>query len=633
MNQNRNLLLQLNEDQTFDLFAVDLGGLHLARGGPVLETPDLQVGVRLSVDVPEQWPDCFILSVEIENRGEQPLTIQCLSTLRLNLDPAWAQGLWTLQGAAVIWGQDFAFPLPEAYTRTNFLGHRDFGEGGGIPLNYFWNQKAGLSLAHIEKEQVLWNMPVRAGADTGTQAAFETSQPIELAPGEIFRAPRLLISYHHGDFYAPLALYRKVMEEQGLRAPEPAAEDYEPAWCSWGYEFDVRPEEIIGVLPVLQELGIHWLTLDDRWFETYGDWQPRPDTFPGGEDQIRQLTATIHAAGAYAQIWWYPLCAEDGVGSYDGQPYSMSRILKEHPEWVILHPDGRTARNNRGLAILCPGLAEVREYTLQLSHHLIDDWGFDGHKLDNIYDVAPCYNPAHQHAKPEEALEGFAQVYAEIFQATRQSKAHSVTQICPCGTPMTHTLIPSTDQVVTADPTNSAQIRQRTKFYKALMGPRFPVFADHVELSDGGIDFASEIGTGGIPATKFVWPPNESACLRLVEYWPLTAEKMIEWKKWFSLSRQNYLQDGEYLNLYDLAFDVPEAHAIRKASRIYYTFYTHQPGEMFEGMLQLRGLDPARYQLTDYANQRPLGEINGPQAEIQAVFQGALLLEARKITI
>ena len=83
-------------------------------------------------------------------------------------------------------------------------------------------------------------------------------------------------------------------------------------------------------------------------------------------------------------------------------------------------------------------------------------------------------------------------------------------QICPCGTPITFSLLPYTDQTVTADPTSSAQIRQRVKFYKALCGPRAAVFADHVELSDHGLDFASEIGVGGVPSTKFIWPDDRS---------------------------------------------------------------------------------------------------------------------------
>ena len=54
----------------------------------------------------------------------------------------------------------------------------------------------------------------------------------------------------------------------------------------------------------------------------------------------------------------------------------------------------------RNLATLCPAVPEVREYYKQLTERFIKDWDFDGHKLDNIYTVPVCYNPAHHHKSP-----------------------------------------------------------------------------------------------------------------------------------------------------------------------------------------------------------------------------------------
>ena len=343
---------------------------------------------------------------------------------------------------------------------------------------------------------------------------------------------------------------------------------------------------------------------------------------------MQLMVEKIHQAGGLAQIWWYPLCVEDGHGNWENHPYGFSELLLQHPNWLVLNPDGSVARNNRRLAMLCPALPEVQEYTLQMVHRFIEEWGFDGHKLDNIYSMAPCHNPTHQHARPEDSLDAFARVYRQILEETRRLRPHSVTQVCPCGTPITHTLLPAVDQTVTADPTSSAQIRQRIKFYKALTGPHMPVFADHVELSDGGDDFASEIGAGGIPATKFVWPPSETTSRRLKEYWPLTPDKQAIYKKWFSISRQHALSDGETLNLYDLAFDRPETHVIRKGERLYYAFFTPDLGDTFQGQLELRGLEARSYRLHDYVNNRPLGNVRGPIGSLETQFRGFLLIFA-----
>ncbi len=183
----------------------------------------------------------------------------------------------------------------------------------------------------------------------------------------------------------------------------------------------------------------------------------------------------------------------------------------------MLDEQGRVARNNRHLAMLCPAVPAVQEYTLALTRRFIEEWGFDGFKLDNIYTMPACYNPAHHHAAPADSIAAFGELYRRILELSRHLRPEAVVQICPCGTPLTFHLLPATDQTVTADPVSSAQVRQRIRFYKALTGRSAAVFADHVELSDGGVDFASAVGTGGVPGTKFTWQVSPERQSRLHE--------------------------------------------------------------------------------------------------------------------
>jgi alpha-galactosidase len=583
--------------------------------------------LRLNISTRELTsPDEYSIKWTLINSGQTAVSFDSFEAPILHLDrsafPA-HDPLWTMQGAAVHWGQDFAFELPHGFARDNFLGHLQNGEGGGIPALYFWNKTHGISLMHVETTPKDWYMPVRSSKE-GVTAALEFRQPVVLKPGESFSSLETVISVHTGDFFAPLTLYRGLMAEKGLKAPEPVPADYEPAWCSWGYEFDVTPDEMTGVLPVLGELGIHWLTLDDRWFDTYGDWNPRLDTFPGGADDMRRMNERIHEAGAFSQLWWYPLCVEDGHGKWESHKYNFAQVYKDHTDWLVLNADGSVARNNRHLAMLCPALPEVQEHIHELTLRFIRDWGFDGHKLDNIYTMPACHNPAHHHTHPEDSTEALADAYRIIFETTRQLRPDSVTQICPCGTPLTFSLLPFTDQTVTADPTSSEQIRQRVKFYKALTGPKTAVFADHVELSDNSNDFASEIGTGGIPSTKFIWPGDEKVRARLKEVWDLPTRKKGEWQEWFSIYNLHRLAEGEYLNLYDITFDFPEAHAIRKGNNLYYAFYTPH----FRGKVELRGLGKRSYRVVDYVQGRELGKVKGVSAWLDVEFNGALLITA-----
>ena len=78
-----------------------------------------------------------------------------------------------------------------------------------------------------------------------------------------------------------------MLQKEGWEIPKPSNEAYNVSWCGWGYEFNVTPAQMLGTVPKLKEMGIKWATLDDRWFDTYGDWNPRKDTFPG--DSIKQM--------------------------------------------------------------------------------------------------------------------------------------------------------------------------------------------------------------------------------------------------------------------------------------------------------------------------------------------------------
>ena len=259
-----------------------------------------------------------------------------------------------------------------------------------------------------------------------------------------------------------------MLQKEGWELPKPSSEAYNVSWCGWGYEADVTPAQMLGTVPKLKEMGIKWVTLDDRWFDVYGDWNPRADTFPG--DSIKKMTDDFHKEGMLAQLWWLPLGVEDGEGKYESHKYAVSKVVQEHPEWLILDKNGKHAHMTRGLAVLCPAVPEVRAYHKQLTEKFIRDWGFDGSKLDNIYSVPACYNPAHHHKSPQDSVNAMGDVYKEIFQTTRALKPQSVTQSCPCGTPPSLAWLPFMDQAVTADPVGAVQVRRRIKMYKALLG-------------------------------------------------------------------------------------------------------------------------------------------------------------------
>lgn len=604
----------------------------------------------LNVEVYDEFPNLALLSAVYKNSGQKDIALDSVALQNHSLNASLADStakpheMWAFFGSSLKWGKDDVFPIPAKFSQENPFGvpvetKDDLGRvGGGVPVVAFWTRNTGLAIGHLETLPLAVSIPVETTPDGQVKAEVNVPAGTTLKPGETFATPRTFVSVFHGDYYEPLRTWSEAIEREGLSRPKNNDENYAVSWCGWGYESNVTPKQMLDTIPKLKELGIHWATLDDRWFNNYGDWQPRSDTFPG--KAIQEMVKDFHKQGVKVQLWWLPLAVEDGKFSYGDHKYVLSEVVKEHPDWLILDEQGKPARMTRNLAALCPAVPEVREYYKSLTERFIRDWDFDGHKLDNIYATPRCYNPKHHHKSPLDSVYAMGDVYKTIFETTRELKPDSVTQSCPCGTPPSLAWLRYMDQAVTADPVGSVQVRRRIKMYKALLGPNAAIYGDHVELTritgantsneqDVGDDFASALGTGGVLGTKFTWPDYGPKLKNVY----LNPAKDAHWKKWIALYNEKLLSKGNFLDLYIYGYDVPEAYAIEKDGTMYYAFYA--PPEKgsntwnWSGEIELRGLgNNQSYHVMDYVNGKDLGNVTGPAAKLQIDFAGSLLLQA-----
>jgi alpha-galactosidase len=608
----------------------------------------------LVVEAYDEFPGAALVSASVRNAGVRASRLESvdLDRHRFNAslaDPAVAPNqMWSFHGASIQWGKDNVFEIPRKFSQQNQMGSMvevkgDLGRvGGGIPVVAFWTRSVGEAIGHVETLPLVLSIPVKTDAEGQVEASVHLTPGNMLQPGETYSTPQTFIAVYSGDYYEPLRLYSEVIDGEGLKKPTNNNEDYAVSWCGWGYLSNVTPAQMLGTIPKLKEMGIHWATLDDRWFNDYGDWEPRSDTFPG--DEIQKMVRQFHEQGIKVQLWWLPLAVEDGGPGYESHSYGISDVVKQHPEWLVLDKNGKPARMTRNLATLCPAVPEVRAYYKQLTERFIRDWDFDGHKLDNIYSVPACYNPKHHHKSPYDSVYAMGDIYKTIFETTRALKPESVTQSCPCGTPPSIAWLRYIDQAVTADPVGSVQVRQRVKMYKALLGPNSAVYGDHVELTrianpngnerDLGSDFASTVGTGGVVGTKFAWPDYGP---KLSDVY-LTPQKEEYWKKWIGLYNEKMLSRGTFRNLYVYGYDVPEGYAIEKDGAMYYAFFAPQistaagnaKASAWSGEIELRGLTPGTYHVIDYVNGKDYGTVTAPDARLKATVTDHLLLEATK---
>ena len=609
----------------------------------------------IDFEVYDDFPGMAILSSTLRNDTDHEISVERVS-LQAHRFNATAQdskvapnNMWAFFGSSLQWGKDEVIPIPAKFSQENpfsvpiAVDGDAGGAGGGIPVVAFWTRNVGEAIGHIETLPLTLSIPVQTTTDHRVSASVTFTAEQQLKPRDTYATPRTFVAVYSGDYYEPLKQWSKALEREGLSQPTSHSEDYAVSWCSWGYRNNITPKQMLEVIPTLKELGIHWATLDDGWYNNYGDWQPQADRFPG--DAVPEMVKQFHDQGIKAQIWWLPLAAEDGQYGEPGRKFTVSEVVKQHPDWLILDRDGKPARFTRNLAVLCPAVPEVQAYYKQLTEKFVRDWDFDGHKLDNIFAMPRCFNPKHHHKSPDDSVRAMGDVYKLIFETTRALKPNSVTQSCPCGTPPSLSWFRHMDQAVTADPISSLQVRRRIKMYKALLGPKAAVFGDHVELTkiidpntpkaqQLGIDFASTLGTGGVPGTKFTLDNYRSQ----FPYIALTPEKEAYWKKWIALYNDNMLSQGEFRDLYTFGYDVPEAYAIEKDGKMFYAFYNTPDSpslrastnsqRTWQGKIELRGLKAGNYKIIDYVNNKEIGSAQGPVAVMDVKFEDSLLLVA-----
>ena len=571
----------------------------------------------VSVTLYDEFSAMAFFDVQYTNTGTTKLAIKgwsnnayTLDTQR-NSDPP---AFWSYQSGSYEKRPNWIVPLKISFQQENFLGMNASDYGGGTPIVDVWRRDVGLAVGHVEPRPRLVSLPVSMPDADHASLAVVFRHESSLDPGESFHTFRTFAAVHQGDYFRTLTDYRRFMIKQGFKMASAPDSAFGAIWCAWGYGRSVQPQQVYDTLPTVKRLGFSWVTLDDGWQNNVGDWVLDAKKFPHGDADMKALVDRIHQEGFRAQLWWSPLSAVPD-----------SELLKNHPDYVLLNQDGSKQDVSWWNSYyLCPADHRVVEYHKALVRKILLDWGFDGLKLDGQHmNGAPaCYNPAHHHARPEESVEAMPDFFREIYDTAQAVKPGALVEFCPCGTAYSFFTMPHFNMSVASDPRGSFQVRSKAKTLKALMGDDVPFFGDHVELSDGGNDFASTVGVGGVVGTQFVIPSLMEKRSRS----DLTPAREKDFESWLRIYREKMLSRGQYLGqLYDIGFDVPETHVIRKDQTMYYAFFAKH----WKGPVQLRGLQDRNYTVLDYVNGTSLGTLSGPNAQLPVEFEKHLLLEVR----
>jgi alpha-galactosidase len=571
----------------------------------------------VSVTVYDDFPTMAFFDVQYTNTGTTALAVKSWTNnaYTMNAQPGGGQpDFWSYQSGSYEKRPNWVLPLHANFRQENYQGMNASDYGGGTPIVDVWRRDVGMAVGHVEPRPKLVSLPVSMPDPAHASIAVRFNKEISLHPGESFHTFRTFVAVHQRDYFRTLVDYRRFMMKQGFQMATAPDDAFGAIWCAWGYGRSVQPQQVYDTLPTVKRLGFKWVTLDDGWQNNVGDWALDPKKFPHGDADMKALVDRIHQEGFKAQLWWSPLSAVPG-----------SALLREHPDYELLNRDGSKRKVSWWNSYyLCPADRRVVEYHKALVRKILVDWGFDGLKLDgqDMNGVPACYNPAHHHAQPEDSVEALPDFFRAIYDTAQSVKPGALVEFCPCGTGYSFFTMPHFNMSVASDPESSFQIRSKAKTLKALMGDNIPFFGDHVELSDGGNDFASTLGVGGVVGTQFVLPSLVTKRSRS----DLTPAREKDFEKWLRIYRDKMLSRGQYLGqLYDIGFDVPETHVIRKDQTMYYAFFAKQ----WKGPVELRGLEDRNYSVVDYVTGKSLGTVAGHSAHLPVAFDGNLLVEVR----
>ena len=425
-----------------------------------------------------------------------------------------------------------------------------------------------------------------------------------------------------------------------------------------------------------------------------------------------RLVDYIHDNGMTVIGWCMPSLGYVNGTSYDKNTHVISNpsgtLWADHKDWFasstpvdmsaagvaagnIPTPfvEGGYYNNSKRYDFCLANPAVLEGYSTQFSDLMFgegsDQYNFDGLKIDSIWGSHICLATGHGHdGDPNASIKAWSQFYKKIYdKGMALNDGVMLIENCNCGTPMNYFDFNGTSRPEPGDYKGGRQQRYEAKVYKGLYGPTFPISSDHLELgkynpgSGSRFDYLSPLGTGYVYETKFTElkygpfrtaggssnvlysDPSETG------YNPLST--FSEFKSYFDIYNDVKLSSGNFRgDLYKYGVDYPEAYAIEKGNKKYYSFYATNsivgtayntplsyklvkgdqplvdpwtvPADInYNGSIELRGLTPGKYYaVTDYINNKNIGAFYAETSTVtipQVSFTGALLLSVDEMAV
>ncbi len=213
----------------------------------------------------------------------------------------------------------------------------------------------------------------------------------DLAPGEIFVAPRRFLGFFTGDLDDAAHAAHTFARTYRMR-PKPRDFPWTQSNTWYAYGIDLNEEQIMREVDAAAELGLELFYVDAGWYEGspqsgdfgwgLGTWRENREKFPTG---LAALSDYAHSRGMQFGLWVEP---ERVDLRYVGREFPRAWLSPDAPE--IVDAEGDIAPT----AQICLGHRAAREWMQERLARLIVEYRLDWLKWD--YNIIASCNPPGQ---------------------------------------------------------------------------------------------------------------------------------------------------------------------------------------------------------------------------------------------
>lgn len=601
---------------------------YFGKGKRLVLTGSLeQVEKILFIEMYEAYPDVAVSWCTYKNRTEAVLRIDNIYYNYYRLDRKLTQpeaesyNFHYLQPLNKSWGETWTNLEVTPELDEAFLVPGSGSNYSGVPFTDVWGAELGMAIFHVEGIPRYLHILLQVGEDQrldmglNTRPAYTFGQfPDRILPGETVSTWKSAVCVHHGDFFKGARRFGELLDgalkkegKKGLirKYPDQA---YEPYWKTWGMNsLDGTPyftlEQVRARMDELADAGFGAIMLDAGWNRDRGLWELDEEKFSSEKDMI-DFVREAHTPQwgskkdhSFKVYLWFDLLGVDTLNATT-LPF------------LIKNEEGSLYNSIQSPYAFCPSFSGTLQYIRDsLVHRIIGQWDVDGLYTDlEDQNPLPCYAVKHHHPDVFENMEYNYQAFQDLSDGIMSLKPNTgwISQ-CACASVHDVYQYPYYYFEDASDPVTNEQVRWRVRWIKALRGPTAPAgdgYVDKMDYDRKAGEPAQSVAIGSV-ITSVRWNPDELGGLEHT-------------RKWMDLYTREGLSSGEYLGLYDIAYEKPEGYVIRKGDgTFYYAFFDSAP---FDVVMELRGLSTNRnYQAIDYENEVELGEVEGKAPRLRII--------------